>query len=140
MAHWKNEVTSIAFTFDDNNNAYHSVALLVIIAHRIMQPISGRQMSLLTLFPESYTSLPKHLICKICALIVAVFRAYLSDQVYIFTHALDKEHHHQLELLATARLGTDKQSVELEHWLTTCNGSDGWQTKLEQVLKQSNGL
>ncbi|KAG1906802.1 uncharacterized protein F5891DRAFT_1238947 [Suillus fuscotomentosus] len=68
MTDWSSDVTSIAFMFDSNFNPYHNKALLAMLAHRIIRPIHGCVESLLTLFPESYTSIPKHLISRICAL------------------------------------------------------------------------
>ncbi|KAG2130941.1 uncharacterized protein EDB93DRAFT_1108241 [Suillus bovinus] len=143
MTGWESDVTSIAFTFDNNNNPYRNKALLVNLAHWIMRPINGRPESLLTLFPKSYMSLPKHLIDRICSLTIAFFRTYLSDNNLSFTHALDEEHCCQLHFLTMARSGTDDQSMALEHWLTTCSGPDGWETTLrllEEFASISNNL
>ncbi|KAG1852371.1 hypothetical protein C8R48DRAFT_777537 [Suillus tomentosus] len=133
MTDWSSDVTSIAFTFDSNFNPYRNKALLAMLAHRIIRPVHGRVESLLTLFPESYTSIPKHLISRICALIIAFFRTWLSDHNLIFTHSLDEEHYHQLDFLTAARSGTDERSMELERWLTTRSGPDGWETALRRL-------
>ncbi|KAG1767595.1 hypothetical protein EV702DRAFT_1050288 [Suillus placidus] len=88
-------------------NLYRRKAILVLLAYRILKPLlyHNSKRSLLDLFPEHYQSLPEHYIAMREACV-------------------------QLALLREARHGDSTVAIELNWWIDTRHGVNGWQHEL----------
>ncbi|KIK31861.1 hypothetical protein CY34DRAFT_19493 [Suillus luteus UH-Slu-Lm8-n1] len=130
MTVWNDEVTSISFTCCSSGKYYRRMPILKILALRILQPLRMHHQSLLDMFPAQYERLPEHLIANACGMYVICFRrqlpGYPSNQ--ISSEALERESAQQLRLLRTVRQrkGTDARAHELDEWMNTRDGPNGW--------------
>ncbi|KAG2092130.1 uncharacterized protein F5147DRAFT_779753 [Suillus discolor] len=138
-----NSVASlIDFTRDTNGRAYHRLPILILIAQRLLRPVDNScDTSLLDLFFDDYKEIPEQLISVICAMYVVMFKCRLVLQPRVL-HSVDvrEEAVCQLHLLRIVRRSSGDEAVELNAWITTCDGQHGWLAALQNALTLANGL
>ncbi|KIK37343.1 hypothetical protein CY34DRAFT_15771 [Suillus luteus UH-Slu-Lm8-n1] len=137
-------VTSIRFTCDNQGRPYHRVAILVLLAHRLLRPLvnCAQSESLLDLFPNDYDTFPEYLLASICAMLAMIIRTSFPGQIRDrFTmQALLDEEGHQLALFRTFCNSGDPLAIELNAWLTDSVGPTGWRHDVQHALVLANSL
>ncbi|KAG1741362.1 hypothetical protein EDB19DRAFT_1908054 [Suillus lakei] len=143
---WDSEVTSIMFTCSPSGRYYRQMPILIILVLRILQPPRNYKKSLLDIYPNSYGTLPKNLLASACRTVhdvcnlktdshpfpqyLVYFRCQLPECPWtsISSDVLEREIAQQLPLLNAIHLtaSTDLYAHELNTWINTQDGMDGW--------------